>query len=186
MFGRFRKPKASANPRGVNPGGEVSRCYFDINDVQMYFDYSGLLDEIDRHTSLEEVIQLYDRRHATDFYNHIGDDAIALYRYLVGDLPEWTEGAVEVRSWWEACMVERSVPRVYLERNGRFMKLFLDDSSGDPKADVRGYDSRHRTDFAKHIKAGDVRVVSKWEVGDAIAFPVETWDDVLAYADRRR
>ncbi len=180
MFGS-RRPKASANP-----GGEVSRCYFDINDVQMYFDYSGLLPEIDRHTSLEEVIELYDRRHGTDFANHIGDDAVALYRYPVGDLPAWTVGAVEVRSWSEALAVEASVPRIYLERNGRVMKLFLDGRSGDPRADVRRYDSAHGTDFAKHIEAGEVRVVGEWEVGDGMAFPVESWNDVLVYADRRR
>ena len=180
MFGRTRRPKASGNSKR-----EVSRCYFDVDNVLMYFDYSDILDVITPDSSLEDVIQTYDERHGTDFWPNLCDDAIAFYRNRPDQLPDWTAGAVEVRSWAEAVAVEASVPRVYLERNGRVMELILDEATGDARTDVRGYDSRHGTDFAKHIEAGDARIVRRSE-DDPSPFPVESWDDVIAYADRRR
>ena len=174
-----RKPKASGNSKR-----EVSRCYFDVDNVLMYIDYSDILDAITEDTSLEDVLRIYDERHGTDFGPNLGDNALALYRNRLDQLPDWTMKGIEVRSWSEALAVEASAPRVYIERNGRVMELFLDIRTGDAKRDVRRYDSDNGTDFARHIEAGEARIVGK--PGNDIAFPVESWDDVLRVSRRRR
>lgn len=179
MFGRTR-PKASKNA-----GRETSRCYFDVDNVQMYFEYSDILDVITQDSCLEDVIQTYDGRHGTDFWPHLYDNAIALYRNRLDRLPDWTRGSIEVRSWSEALVVASAVPRVRMERNGRLLDLFLDDSSGDVKKDVARYDRRHGTDFVKRIEAGDVRIVP-YVPDEEVAFPVVSWEEVLSISDRRR
>ncbi len=182
MFARSRMPKASRNSKQ-----EITRCYFDVDNVEMYFDYSDILDVITEDSFLEDVLETYDQRHGTDFAPHLGDSALALYRNRLDQLPDCcSPDAIEVRSWSEALAVAASVPRVRLERNGKLMDLFVDDSSGDVRKDVRRYDLRHGTDFFRHIEAGNARIVPYAGPDSGFAFPVKSWDDVLAYADRRR
>lgn len=96
---KLKKPAMKRPVRSKNEK-RFCRIIFDIDDVNLSLDYSDIPTNED--DSLECVLQKYDEKYGTDFYQHLGDDAIALRWTTESEMDPAFRDAIPVRSWDEA------------------------------------------------------------------------------------